>query len=99
MNSEMIHRNRARPENPHAPLTIAHGKQIYQLGTKISAQIEEVSRMLSPIQTHSPEHDPIVAIVNLLQQIASTQKKQEISLQDAHRKLDTLGTKLSANWL
>ncbi|RTL62431.1 MAG: hypothetical protein EKK42_31750 [Pseudonocardiaceae bacterium] len=81
-----------RPNPDLAPLTIAHGRKLFDQGKAIATLLDQLKPLLVLMeeQEAEPDNDPVLKIVELLTNISTAQQKQSQYQQIMDRKLDFL---------
>lgn len=81
-----------RPNSDLAPLTIAHGRKLFDQGKAIATLLDQLKPLLvlTEEQEAEPENDPVLKIVDLLTSISTAQQEQAQLQRILDRKLDFL---------
>lgn len=72
------------------PMTVGHGKQLYEQARHINAQIEELKRVLMEPTGALTDGDPIAEITALLQNLTIQGQHQAAEMQSIGAKLDAV---------
>ncbi|MEH2509481.1 hypothetical protein V1291_000835 [Nitrobacteraceae bacterium AZCC 1564] len=72
------------------PMTIGHGKQLYEQARHMNAQIEELKRALTEPADLPTGRDPIAEITALLQNLTIQGQHQAAEMQAFGAKLDAV---------
>lgn len=74
------------------PLTIAHGKRLYEQAQKISEQIGQLTPLLSLLEPpdRPPEQDPIGHILRYLEALVTLAEHQTARIAEIDAKLNVL---------
>lgn len=75
-----------------APLTVGHGRKLFDQRKAIATLVDQLTPLLALTEEREadPEHDPVLAIVELLTNISTAQQRQSQHQQILERKLDFL---------
>jgi hypothetical protein len=76
--------------NDRQPLTVAHGKRLYEQAKHMNAQIEELKRALTEPADPPMGGDPIAEITALLQNLTIQAQHQLAEMQSVSAKLDAV---------
>jgi|SRR5665213_3590576 len=92
----MTESNKSNPDR--APLTVAHGRKLFDQTKGIAASLDQLQPLLALIEKkgEEPEGDPIAQILDLLTTIVTTQQRQDQHQQVLSRKLDFIIARLNA---
>jgi hypothetical protein len=82
-----------------APLTVAHGRKLFDQTKGIAASLDQLQPLLALIEEKGaePTVDPIVQIVELLTTIVTAQQRQDQHQQILSKKLDFVIARLTAS--
>lgn len=85
----MNEESKSNPERQ--PLTVAHGKKLYEQGTQISRQVVQLAPLLALLEPATPtEDDPISQILHYLETLATIAQHQALALTEIDAKLNAL---------
>ena len=76
--------------NDRQPMTVGHGKRLWEQAKHMSAQIEELKLALLEPADPSTARDPIAEIMALLQNLTIQGQHQLAEMQAVSAKLDTV---------
>lgn len=81
------------------PLTIGHGRRLFDQSKAISAQLKELTPLLGLLEQATPDadQDPILQIMRFLEALADHTQHQAALLQDIDGKLEYLLANSSIN--
>ena len=81
-----------------APMSVGHGRKIYDQSRTITALVEKLHPLLALIEEEemAPESDPISMIVRGLTEICKEQQAQREEQKSLHRKVDSIAARLGA---
>jgi len=88
-----------KPSPDLAPLTVAHGRKLFDQGKAIATLLDQLKPLLALTEEREaePEHDPVLKIVDLLTSISTAQQEQAQHQRILDRKLDFLIERLTAS--
>jgi|Deesub1362B_J571_1020462.scaffolds.fasta_scaffold47058_1 hypothetical protein len=88
-----------RPNPDLVPLTVAHGRKLFDQGKAIATVLDQLKPLLALTedQQAEPENDPVLQIVELLTSISTAQQGQAQHQRILDRKLDFLIERLTAS--
>ncbi|WP_316168225.1 MULTISPECIES: hypothetical protein [unclassified Bradyrhizobium] len=81
-----------KPDPDRQPLTVGHGKKLYDQSRAISAQVKELVPLLTLLEHATPdtEQDPIAQITRFLEILADHSQRHTELLQGIDEKLNFL---------
>jgi hypothetical protein len=81
-----------KPDLARDPMTVAHGRKLFDQSIAISAQLKELTPLLSLLDQATPDvdQDPIVQITRFLETLADHSQRQTALLQEIDGKLQFL---------
>jgi hypothetical protein len=87
------------PTETTLPLTIEHGRKIFDQGKAIAADIQTLKPLLELLnEAVPPTNDPILRIVELLETMLETQIRQDNDIALANEKLDIILASAAFGW-
>lgn len=81
-----------KPDPDRQPLTVGHGKKLYDQSRAISAQLKELTPLLTLLEQATPDtdQDPITQITRFLEILADHSQRHAELLQGIDEKLQFL---------
>jgi hypothetical protein len=87
-----VNSSQPNPDLDRRPLTVSHGKKLYDQSKAISAQLKELTPLLGLLDEaeQDQDQDPIAHILRLLETLADQGQRQTELLQEIDAKLEFL---------
>lgn len=81
-----------KPDPDRNPLSIAHGRKLFDQAKAISEQVSQLTPLLGLLDQTEPDRDqdPIAHVLGLLETLASQGQRQAEQLQEIDAKLEFL---------